>query len=143
EVGPRDGLQNEPKILQTSEKIRLINSLSQTGLKVVECTSFVSPKWVPQMSDNIEVYKGINKISKLSYPCLVPNIKGLDQAIEVGVKEIAIFGAASETFTKKIQIVQFKRVFKDLKKLQKRLNQIIQNLEDMFRLYQVVHIKEM
>ncbi len=101
EVGPRDGLQNEKKILPSVFKIELINSLSKTGLKTVECTSFVSPKWVPQMSDHKEVYSNINKEQNISYPVLVPNKKGMESALEVGVKEIAIFTAASESFTKK------------------------------------------
>ena len=75
--------------------------LSDTGLKVIESTSFVSPKWVPQMGDNAEVFKGITKKPGVSYPVLVPNVKGLEKAVEVGVKEIAVFGAASETFSQK------------------------------------------
>ncbi|XP_015178124.1 PREDICTED: hydroxymethylglutaryl-CoA lyase, mitochondrial [Polistes dominula] len=101
EVGPRDGLQNESKIVSTNTKIQLINKLSETGLRTIETTSFVSPKWIPQMADNVELYKQIKKNPDVSYPVLVPNLKGLDNALKVGVKEIAIFGAASETFTKK------------------------------------------
>lgn len=101
EVGPRDGLQNEKKILPSSTKIELINRLSQTGLKTIEATSFVSPKWIPQMQDNITVFKNINKTSSINYPVLVPNLKGLDAALGVEAKEIAIFGAASETFSQK------------------------------------------
>ncbi|XP_063699451.1 hydroxymethylglutaryl-CoA lyase, mitochondrial [Culicoides brevitarsis] len=101
EVGPRDGLQNEPKLVPTNVKVDLINQLSETGLPVIETTSFVSPKWVPQMGDNAEVFKQIDKKSGVSYPCLVPNIKGFEQAVKVGVQEIAVFGAASEAFTRK------------------------------------------
>ncbi|XP_074094209.1 hydroxymethylglutaryl-CoA lyase [Cotesia typhae] len=101
EVGPRDGLQNEKKILPSSIKIELINKLSQTGLKTIEATSFVSPKWVPQMQDNATVFKNINKKIGVNYPVLVPNLKGLKSALEVGVQEIAIFGAASESFSHK------------------------------------------
>jgi len=101
EVGPRDGLQNEKTIIPTPTKIEFINRLSDTGLKVIESTSFVSPKWVPQMGDNAEVFKGITKKPGVSYPVLVPNVKGLEKAVEVGVKEIAVFGAASETFSQK------------------------------------------
>ncbi|XP_034943075.1 hydroxymethylglutaryl-CoA lyase, mitochondrial [Chelonus insularis] len=101
EVGPRDGLQNEPKLLPTPIKIELINQLSTTGLKTIEATSFVSPKWIPQMQDNTAVFQGINKNSEISYPVLVPNLKGLESALTVGVKEIAIFGAASESFSLK------------------------------------------
>lgn len=101
EVGPRDGLQNEKKIIPTAIKIDFINKLSETGLQVVEVTSFVSPKWVPQMSDNVEVFKGIQKFEGINYPVLVPNVKGLEKAIEVGAKEVSIFGTPSETFSRK------------------------------------------
>lgn len=101
EVGPRDGLQNEKKILPTKFKIELINSLSETGLKVVEATSFVSPKWVPQMADAEQVFKGIKIKDNVSYPVLVPNQQGFNAALECGVREIAVFTAASEKFCKK------------------------------------------
>ncbi|XP_034178913.2 hydroxymethylglutaryl-CoA lyase [Osmia lignaria lignaria] len=101
EVGPRDGLQNEQNIVPTEIKVEFINKLSQTGLKNIEVTSFVSPKWIPQMADNAEVYQKINKKPDISYPVLVPNIKGLENALKVGVKEIAVFAAASETFSRK------------------------------------------
>eukprot|EP01027_Heterolobosea_sp_BB2_P025326 GEZU01038863.1.p1 GENE.GEZU01038863.1~~GEZU01038863.1.p1 ORF type:complete len:387 (+),score=105.05 GEZU01038863.1:209-1369(+) len=101
EVGPRDGLQNEKTFVPTDAKINLINRLSETGLKVIEATSFVSKKWVPQMSDCKEVYKGIKKYPGVSYPVLTPNIKGLESALEVGVKEVSVFAAASESFSEK------------------------------------------
>ncbi|OAD59883.1 Hydroxymethylglutaryl-CoA lyase, mitochondrial [Eufriesea mexicana] len=101
EVGPRDGLQNEKNIVPTEVKVKFINKLSESGLKTIEVTSFVSPKWIPQLADNSQVFKKINKVSDISYPVLVPNIKGLENALQVGVKEIAIFGAASETFSQK------------------------------------------
>ncbi|XP_011301312.1 hydroxymethylglutaryl-CoA lyase, mitochondrial isoform X2 [Fopius arisanus] len=101
EVGPRDGLQNEKTVVPTSTKISLINRLSSTGLKTIESTSFVSPKWVPQMGDSSEVFTSITKAPGVSYPVLVPNLKGLDAAISSGVKEIAVFGAASNTFSMK------------------------------------------
>ncbi|KAJ9593384.1 hypothetical protein L9F63_015088, partial [Diploptera punctata] len=101
EVGPRDGLQNEPEIVPTEAKIEFINRLSKSGLKSIEATSFVSPKWIPQMSDNSEVLQQITKVPDVNYPVLVPNMKGLTSAIEAGATEIAIFGAVSETFTKK------------------------------------------
>jgi hydroxymethylglutaryl-CoA lyase len=94
EVGPRDGLQNEPKIIDTTTKLELIQRLAQSGLSVIEAASFVSPKWVPQMGDAAKVYKGLPK-SNISYPVLCPNLKGLEAAMAVGVKEIAVFGAAS------------------------------------------------
>ncbi|XP_076295683.1 hydroxymethylglutaryl-CoA lyase [Lasioglossum baleicum] len=101
EVGARDGLQNERNIVPTEIKVEFINKLSETGLKSVEVSSFVSPKWVPQMADNAQVYQTINKKSDVSYPVLVPNLKGLESALKVDVKEIAVFGAASETFSRK------------------------------------------
>ncbi|KYQ47734.1 Hydroxymethylglutaryl-CoA lyase, mitochondrial [Trachymyrmex zeteki] len=100
EVGPRDGLQNEKKILPTEVKVNFINKLSATGLRSIEVTSFVSPKWVPQMADNQQVFQQIEKRTGVSYPVLVPNLKGLESAIAADVKEIAVFGAASETFSK-------------------------------------------
>lgn len=100
EVAPRDGLQNERKIVPTEVKIDFINRLSTTGLRSIEVTSFVSPKWVPQMADNAQVFQQIKKTHGISYPVLVPNVKGLESAIAAGVKEIAVFSAASEAFSK-------------------------------------------
>ncbi|KAJ3084968.1 3-hydroxymethyl-3-methylglutaryl-CoA lyase [Quaeritorhiza haematococci] len=101
EVGPRDGLQNEKQLVPTEVKIDFINRLSKTGLKVVEATSFVSPKWVPQMQDATQVLTGIERVPGVSYPVLTPNLKGLQAAMAANVQEVAIFGAASETFSKK------------------------------------------
>jgi hydroxymethylglutaryl-CoA lyase len=101
EVGPRDGLQNEKTIVPASVKIDFINRLSDTGLATIETTSFVSPKWVPQMGDNSEVFQGIQKKKNVAYTTLVPNLKGMEQALKAGCKEIAVFTAASEGFTKK------------------------------------------
>ncbi|XP_014741065.1 PREDICTED: hydroxymethylglutaryl-CoA lyase, mitochondrial isoform X2 [Sturnus vulgaris] len=101
EVGPRDGLQNEKNVVPTPVKINLINMLSETGLQVIEATSFVSPKWVPQMADHTEVMQGINKLPGISYPVLTPNLKGFQAAVAAGAKEVSIFGAASELFTQK------------------------------------------
>lgn len=101
EVSPRDGLQNEPSIVPTEIKIQFINLLSETGLKTIEVTSFVSPRWIPQMADNAEVFSRIFHHPEISYPVLVPNLQGFNAALEVEVKEIAIFTAASETFTQK------------------------------------------
>uniref|UniRef100_V9KG10 hydroxymethylglutaryl-CoA lyase n=1 Tax=Callorhinchus milii TaxID=7868 RepID=V9KG10_CALMI len=100
EVGPRDGLQNEKEIVPTEVKIKLIELLSDTGLSVVEATSFVSPKWVPQMADSTEVMKGIQKRPHVQYPVLTPNLQGFHAAVKAGAKEVAVFGAASETFSK-------------------------------------------
>lgn len=101
EVGARDGLQNEKIILSTDAKTRFIDKLSLTGLAVIEAGSFVSPKWVPQMADGKEVFKRIFKSSQVSYPILIPNLQGLQTALDIGVKEIAVFGAASEGFSQK------------------------------------------
>ncbi|XP_059771913.1 hydroxymethylglutaryl-CoA lyase, mitochondrial isoform X4 [Balaenoptera ricei] len=101
EVGPRDGLQNEKNIIPTPMKIKLIDMLSEAGLPVIEATSFVSPKWVPQMADHAEVMKGIQKFPGISYPVLTPNFKGFQAAVAAGAKEVAVFGAASELFSKR------------------------------------------
>ena len=101
EVGPRDGLQNEKIIISVSDKISLINQLSSCGFQTVEATSFVSPKWVPQLADAAEVFTGIEKFPGISYPVLVPNLQGYERARAVGVTEVAIFGAASEAFSQK------------------------------------------
>jgi isopropylmalate/homocitrate/citramalate synthase len=101
EVGPRDGLQNEKTPLSAGTKIEFINLLSETGLKTIEAGAFVSPKWVPQMADTDKVYAAINKKADVSYPVLVPNAKGMEAAVAAGVKEIAVFAAASETFSQK------------------------------------------
>ncbi|CAH6876092.1 Hmgcll1 [Phodopus roborovskii] len=101
EVGPRDGLQNEKVIIPTDIKIEFINQLSQTGLSVIEVTSFVSSKWVPQMADHTEVMRGIHKYPGVRYPVLIPNLQGFHHAVAAGATEIAVFGAASESFIKK------------------------------------------
>ncbi|QQR80963.1 MAG: hydroxymethylglutaryl-CoA lyase [Deltaproteobacteria bacterium] len=101
EVGPRDGLQNEKEIIPSEDKIRFIDALSESGLSVIEVSSFVHPKWVPQLSDVSEVYSKIQKKKGVQYPCLVPNLKGLERAIGLGVKEIAVFTAASDGFNQK------------------------------------------
>ena len=101
EVGPRDGLQNEPQIIATATKVELIARLGKAGLQAIEATSFVSPKWVPQMADNTEVMRAIRRLPSVAYPVLTPNLKGLEAAIEAGAREVAIFGAASESFSQK------------------------------------------
>ena len=101
EVGPRDGLQNEPQTVPTATKVELVNRLADAGLPAVEAGAFVSPKWVPQMADSRDVLKGIRRKPGVSYPVLVPNMQGFESAVEAGVDEIAIFGAASETFSRK------------------------------------------
>lgn len=101
EVGARDGLQNEKALLPAEVKITLIDRLSATGLKTIEATSFVSPKWVPQLADAAEVFRGIRKVPGVSYPVLVPNLQGYERAREVGASEIAVFSAASEAFSRK------------------------------------------
>ncbi|XP_072532922.1 3-hydroxy-3-methylglutaryl-CoA lyase, cytoplasmic isoform X2 [Salminus brasiliensis] len=101
EVGPRDGLQNEKEMVPTEVKIQLIDMLSRTGLSVIEATSFVSSKWVAQMADHTEVLRGINKLPHVKYPVLTPNLQGFQAAVEAGATEVAVFGSASETFSKK------------------------------------------
>ena len=101
EVGPRDGLQNEKVTIPVQARIDFITALGDAGLRVIEAGAFVSPKWVPQMADTAEVYQNIPKDPGVEYPVLVPNMKGLERALEVSVKSIAIFTAASETFNKR------------------------------------------
>lgn len=101
EVGPRDGLQNEAVPVAAAVKIELINRLTDAGLPVVEATAFVSPKWVPQMADNAQVMAGIRRKPGVGYPVLVPNKKGLDAAIAAGADEIVVFGAATESFSRR------------------------------------------
>lgn len=101
EVGPRDGLQNEPNPIPTPTKIALIERLAAAGLPVVEATSFVSPKWVPQLADAAEVYAGIAKRPGVDYPVLVPNLQGYERARACGVASIAVFTAASEAFNRR------------------------------------------
>ncbi len=101
EVGPRDGLQNEKTLVPLATKIELVNRLSATGLSVVEAGAFVSPKWVPQMADSADVMHAITRKPGVTYPVLVPNEKGLEAALAVGVTEVAVFGAASEAFSQK------------------------------------------
>lgn len=101
EVGARDGLQNEKAMIATADKIALIDRLSATGLQSIEATSFVSPKWVPQLADAAEVFAGITRKPGVHYPVLVPNEQGYERARAVGVEEIAVFTAASEAFNQK------------------------------------------
>jgi len=101
EVAPRDGLQNEKKPVATEIKVELIRRLGAAGLKTIEVTSFVSPKWVPQMADNAEVFAAIEKLPGVCYPVLTPNMKGFEAALAAGAKEVAVFGSASESFSRK------------------------------------------
>ena len=101
EVGPRDGLQNEPASIGTAEKIGFVDRLSEAGLSAIEVSAFVSPKWVPQMADAGDVFAGIKRRDGVRYSALVPNAAGLDRAAAAGVSEVAIFAAASETFSKR------------------------------------------
>jgi hydroxymethylglutaryl-CoA lyase len=101
EVGPRDGLQNEPGQVSTDVKVELIERLADAGLPAVEATAFVSPKWIPQMADHTEVFERIRRKPGVSYPVLTPNLKGFEAARAAGATEVAIFGAASETLSKK------------------------------------------
>jgi hydroxymethylglutaryl-CoA lyase len=100
EVGPRDGLQNEKAMVSTADKIELIDRLTATGLRSIEATSFVSPKWVPQLADAAEVFAGIQRAPGVSYPVLVPNEQGYERARAAGAEEVAVFTAASEAFNR-------------------------------------------
>jgi hydroxymethylglutaryl-CoA lyase len=101
EVGPRDGLQNEKMEVPTQVKLELIARLADAGLPAVEATAFVSPKWIPQMADHTEVLEGIRRKPGVSYPVLTPNLKGFEAERAAGATEVAVFGAASESFSKK------------------------------------------
>jgi hydroxymethylglutaryl-CoA lyase len=101
EVGPRDGLQNEARPVSTPDKVAFIDALSQTGLRHIEITSFVNPKWIPQLADASQVARAIQRSPAVSYSCLVPNKKGLDSALAAGMREVAVFLSASETHNKK------------------------------------------
>jgi len=101
EVGPRDGLQNEKQILPTATKLELIRRLAAAGLHDIEATSFVSPKWVPQMADHAEIMKGLSKDAGVTYSVLTPNLKGFEAAVAAGAREVAVFAAASEGFSRK------------------------------------------
>src|SRR5438128_10441674 len=100
EVGPRDGLQNEKVLIPTEQKIQFINMLAEAGLPVVEATSFVSPRAIPQLSDASAVMAGLTRLPSTSYPVLVPNLKGMERALAAGVRAVAVFTAASESFTR-------------------------------------------
>ncbi|OWY38574.1 hydroxymethylglutaryl-CoA lyase [Xenophilus sp. AP218F] len=101
EVGPRDGLQNEKQIVPAAVKLELIRRLADSGLRAIEAGAFVSPKWVPQMADSAEVLAALDPSGSVAYPALVPNDKGLEAALAAGAREIAVFGAASESFSRK------------------------------------------
>jgi hydroxymethylglutaryl-CoA lyase len=101
EMGPRDGLQNEKQLVDTETKVELIARLGAAGLKVIEATSFVSPRWVPQMGDNAEVMARIRRLPGVAYPVLTPNLQGFEAALAAGATEVAVFGAASESFSRK------------------------------------------
>ena len=123
EVGPRDGLQNEAQPISTEDKIKLINLLTEAGLPVIESGSFVSPKWVPQMASSAEVLKGIARKGGVIYPVLTPNKKGFIDALEADVEEVAVFAAASESFSQKNincsieeSIDRFKPIFESAQK---------------------------
>lgn len=100
EVGPRDGLQNEPRDIPVAEKIALVDLLSRSGLTYVECASFVSPRWVPQMAGSAEVLAGINRRDGVTYGALTPNMRGFEDAVAAKADEVAIFASASEGFSK-------------------------------------------
>lgn len=100
EVGPRDGLQNEKRNIKSEDKIQWINLLGKTGLSYIEVTSFVHPKWIPQLADAMEVLKEINREKDITYAALVPNIRGLERALAVNIDEVSVFMSASESHNK-------------------------------------------
>lgn len=100
EMGPRDGLQNEKRLIPTAEKIALVDCLSRAGFRRIEVASFVSPKWVPQMADSADVLAGITRVGGISYAALTPNMRGFEAAVAARADEVAIFGSASEGFSK-------------------------------------------
>ena len=117
EVGPRDGLQNESKIISTQDKVKFIQKLTASGIQNIEIGSFVSPKHVPQLSDTEEVVKNLKQNADVIYSALVPNLKGLDRAMACGVKRVAVFTSASETFTEKninMTIPESLRIYKEV-----------------------------
>jgi len=101
EVVPRDGLQNEPSVVPTSVKAEFIARLAAAGLRVIEATSFVRPEWVPQLADAEELISGLDMTGGVRYPVLVPNMRGLGRCLDLGVRDIAIFGSATETFAQR------------------------------------------
>ena len=101
EVGPRDGLQNQPQLIPTNIKLELIQRLGDCGLSEIEASSFVSPKWVPQLADAAQVLAGLQRKAGVRYPVLVPNMQGLERALAAGAREIAVFTAASEAFNQR------------------------------------------
>jgi hydroxymethylglutaryl-CoA lyase len=120
EVGPRDGLQNEKSFISTEDKIAWINQLSQTGLDYIEITSFVNPKWIPALSDAVEVAQGIKRIKGVTYAALVPNQRGLDRALEANIDETAVFMSASQTHNQK-------NINKSIEDTFPILNQVVQD----------------
>jgi hydroxymethylglutaryl-CoA lyase len=122
EVGPRDGIQNEKKFIPTDKKIEFVNAINQTGIKRMEATSFVSPKHVPQMADAKEVWQGMAKESGIQYMTLIPNQKGYERALEIGVRDLSLVSAVSNTFnlknvrmTKDESLVQMRSIVEDAK----------------------------
>ncbi|MFI5388781.1 MAG: hydroxymethylglutaryl-CoA lyase [Candidatus Eremiobacterales bacterium] len=101
EVGPRDGMQNEGRVVPTAMKIAYIDALSAAGLPIIEATSFVDPRWIPQLADAEDVMRGIERRAGVRYPVLVPNARGMERALAAGAREVAVFTAASETFNKR------------------------------------------
>ena len=101
EVGPRDGLQNEPRPVPTAVKLELVDRLAAAGLRTIEATAFVSPRWVPQMADHAELVRALVRRPGVAYPALVPNLQGFEAALAAGAREVAVFAAASETFSRK------------------------------------------
>ncbi|AGI67725.1 hydroxymethylglutaryl-CoA lyase MvaB [Octadecabacter antarcticus 307] len=125
EVGPRDGLQNEPRDIPVAEKIALVDTLSKSGLRHIECASFVSPRWVPQMAGSAQVLVGIKRVENVRYTALTPNLRGFDDALAAKVDEVAVFASASEGFSRanlNATIAQSLARFRDITSAAKALN---------------------
>lgn len=119
EVGPRDGLQNEPDFISTENKIKLVNLLSDAGCQNIEVTSFVHPKWVPQLADSIEVLNGINRLNGVNYNALIPNIKGLERAIDAKLEEVVTIMSSSESHNMKNLNMSVKDSLAQMKEINK------------------------
>lgn len=135
EVGARDGLQNEKSVITFQQRYKFLTRLMATGIKAIEVGSCVSAKWVPQMANSDELYAQLPKQDDISLSLLTPNLKGFEAALQVKCQEIAVFTAASESFTQKILIVRFRRALNAFKILCNRPNSIIFGCVVMYRVW--------
>ena len=124
EVGPRDGLQNQPKHISTQKKIEFIDALSKTGLKTIEASAFVHPEWIPQLSDANEVFAKIQRVQGVKYMALVPNERGCSRALASGVDEISVLTAASESFCQRNTNTSLEGAIQGLKPIAEQANAV-------------------